>query len=117
MKHCPKCGAACPRPGQKFCAQCGAPLSDMPPQAPAWPPAGAVRRKRLLVGGAAAVAVLLSVLAGLVWCPEPRRGPRRTGGRPGHPRAHRHGGDRRGRFRRDWTPPGFTWKGCRWWRA
>ena len=25
MKHCPKCGAACPRPGQKFCAQCGAP--------------------------------------------------------------------------------------------
>ena len=66
MKHCPKCGAACPRPGQKFCAQCGAPLSDMPPQAPAWPPAGAVRRKRLLVGGAAAVAVLLA-LAGLVW--------------------------------------------------
>lgn len=66
MKHCPKCGAACPRPGQKFCAQCGAPLSDMPPQAPAWPPAGAVRRKRLLVGGAAAAAVLL-VLAGLVW--------------------------------------------------
>ena len=66
MKRCPKCGAACPRPGQKFCAQCGAPLSDMPPQAPAWPPAGAVRRKRLLVGGAAAVAVLLA-LAGLVW--------------------------------------------------
>ncbi|WP_367277421.1 zinc ribbon domain-containing protein, partial [uncultured Subdoligranulum sp.] len=33
MKRCPKCGALCPRPGQKFCGSCGAPLSDTPPQA------------------------------------------------------------------------------------
>src|SRR5699024_5406701 len=41
--------------------------------------------------------------AGLV--AEPRRGPRRTGGRPGHPRAHRYGGNGRGGFRRDGPQP------------
>lgn len=27
MKRCPKCGAPYTRAGQKFCANCGAPLS------------------------------------------------------------------------------------------
>lgn len=69
MKHCPKCGALCPRPGQKFCGSCGAPLSQTPPQAGAtWPPESVVRRKRtLILGGALALAVLLLVIAGAVF--------------------------------------------------
>lgn len=67
MKHCPKCGALCPWPGQKFCPKCGAPLSDTPPQAaPGWGggAAGAVPRK-YLIAAAAAVAVVLAGIA--IW--------------------------------------------------
>lgn len=69
MKHCPKCGAPNPRPGQKFCGSCGAPLSQTPPQAgAAWPPESAARRKQTLIQVAAvALAVLLLVLAGAVF--------------------------------------------------
>lgn len=65
MKHCPQCGALCPRPGQKFCGKCGAPLSDVPPQAAAAMPETAARRKRLAIG--AAVVVVLAVAAAVVW--------------------------------------------------
>lgn len=68
MKHCPKCGAPNPRPGQKFCGSCGAPLSQTPPQAGAsWPPESVVRRKRLtmLLVGAVLLVVVLA-LAGVM---------------------------------------------------
>ncbi len=64
MKHCPKCGALCPWPGQKFCQKCGAPLSDTPPQAaPGWGggAAGAVPRKYLIAAAAAVVVVLAGI--------------------------------------------------------
>ena len=67
MKHCPKCGALCPLPGQKFCPKCGAPLSETPPQAaPGWGRGvvGAVPRK-YLIAAAAAVAVVLAGIA--IW--------------------------------------------------
>ena len=65
MKRCPKCGAPCTRPGQKFCANCGAPLSETPPQAPSWPPEEAVRHKRrmLLLGVVVIVVALIVVVA------------------------------------------------------
>lgn len=66
MKRCPKCGAVSLRPGQKFCSQCGAPLSETPPQANvSWPPEAFVRRKRTVT--IAAVAILAVVLLALVW--------------------------------------------------
>lgn len=68
MKRCPKCGAACPRPGQKFCSNCGAPLSETPPQATSsWPPAAFVHRKHLsmIAGGVVLVLVVLA-LAGVL---------------------------------------------------
>lgn len=74
MKHCPKCGALCPWPGQKFCPKCGAPLSDTPPQAaPGWGggAAGAVPRK-YLIAAAAAVAVVLAGIA--IWALTAGRG-------------------------------------------
>ena len=64
MKHCPKCGALCPLPGQKFCPRCGAPLSDTPPQAtPGWGrgAVGAVPRKYLIAAAAAVVVVLAGI--------------------------------------------------------
>ena len=74
MKHCPKCGALCPWPGQKFCQKCGAPLSDTPPQAaPGWGggAADAVPRK-YLIAAAAAVAVVLAGIA--IWALTAGRG-------------------------------------------
>lgn len=66
MKRCPKCGAACPRPGQKFCSHCGAPLSDTPPQASAsWPPESFVRRKR--TAAIVVVVLMLVVLVAVLW--------------------------------------------------
>ena len=63
MKRCPKCGAVSRRPGEKFCSKCGAPLSEVPPQAPGWPPESFVRRKRgVVVLTVAAVVVLILVL-------------------------------------------------------
>ena len=61
MKRCPKCGAACPRPGQKFCSNCGAPLSETPPQATSsWPPAAFVHRKHLsMIAGGVVLCILL----------------------------------------------------------
>ena len=71
MKRCPKCGALCPRPGQKFCGSCGAPLSDTPPQAgrapaPEWPPRDVVQRRRLLMVAAVAAVLVLVVAAGVL---------------------------------------------------
>ena len=66
MKRCPKCGAACSRPGQKFCSQCGAPLSQTPPQAASWPPEAVVQRKRLIAVAVGVVVVVLLAIAGLV---------------------------------------------------
>ena len=74
MKHCPKCGALCPWPGQKFCPKCGAPLSDTPPQAApggGGGAAGAVPRK-YLIAAAAAVAVVLAGIA--IWALTAGRG-------------------------------------------
>lgn len=69
MKRCPKCGAACPRPGQKFCSNCGAPLSEAPPQATSsWPPAAFVHRKHLwmIAGGVVLVLVVLALLGTVI---------------------------------------------------
>lgn len=65
MKRCPKCGAVCSRPGQKFCSQCGAPLSQTPPQAASWPPEAVVQRKRLLAIAVGVVVVVLLAIAGI----------------------------------------------------
>ena len=65
MKRCPKCGAVCSRPGQKFCSQCGAPLSQTPPQAAAWPPEAVVQRKRLIAIAVGVVVVVLLAIAGI----------------------------------------------------
>ena len=70
MKRCPRCGAVCGRPGQKFCSQCGAPLSETPPQAsPSWPPQQVLHRKHLIT---AALAVLVATmereLPGVLFC-------------------------------------------------
>lgn len=63
MKRCPRCGAVCGRPGQKFCSQCGAPLSETPPQAsPSWPPRQVLHRKHLITA-ALAVLVVITLLA------------------------------------------------------
>lgn len=68
MKRCPKCGAPYTRAGQKFCANCGAPLSETPPPAASWPPPAAVRRKRLTLLATVAVVVVLvlAVAAGVL---------------------------------------------------
>lgn len=68
MKRCPKCGAPYTRAGQKFCANCGAPLSETPPPAASWPPPAAVRRKRLtlLAGVAVVVVLVLAAAAGIL---------------------------------------------------
>lgn len=68
MKRCPKCGAACPRPGQKFCSNCGAPLSETPPQATSsWPPAAFVHRKHLwMIAGGVVLALVVLALLGTV---------------------------------------------------
>lgn len=66
MKRCPKCGAACLRPGQKFCSHCGAPLSETPPQASAsWPPEAFVRRKRTAT--LVVVVLMAVVLVAVLW--------------------------------------------------
>lgn len=83
MKHCPKCGAVCPRPGQKFCAQCGAPLSDTPPQAAARGPEEGVLPKPVLIGIGVA-AVLLIVLAA-VWALNRGGGPAEPADAPATP--------------------------------
>lgn len=69
MKLCPKCGAMCQQPDQKFCSNCGAPLPQTPPQAEAaWPPESVVRRKRLtmLIAGAVLLLVVLMLAGGML---------------------------------------------------
>lgn len=71
MKRCPQCGAASTRPGEKFCARCGATLTEAPaPEEVTWPPQAAIRRRRrmiaAIVAGVAAVVVLAGVLIWLV---------------------------------------------------
>ena len=102
MKRCPKCGAACSRPGQKFCSQCGAPLSQTPPQAASWPPEAVVQRKRLIAVAVGVVVVVLLAIAGLVTL---------LGRGDTQPTS------RRNRPPRWPIPNACIWKTCWWWTA
>ena len=83
MKRCPKCGAVCPRPGQKFCGKCGAPLSDTPPQAAPRDPEESAVRKPVVIGVAVAIVVLIAVVA--VWALNRDEGPAQPADAPATP--------------------------------